>query len=166
MAGAAATADNGKPAGGRGKKRLALVLGLPLLLAGGGAGLWLGGLLPRLLGHHAAAVPAEAADAARPPVFVELPDIVANLNGGARRNSFVKLKVRLELSRPGDEAPFRAALPRVQDLFQSYLREMRPEELRGSIGTHRLREELLARASLAAAPARVVDVLFTEMLVQ
>jgi flagellar FliL protein len=43
---------------------------------------------------------------------------------------------------------------------------MRPEELRGSAGTWRLREELLARANIALAPARVVDVLFTEMLVQ
>ena len=36
----------------------------------------------------------------------------------------------------------------------------------GSAGIHRLREELLARANIAAAPARVVDILFTEMLVQ
>ena len=57
-------------------------------------------------------------------------------------------------------------MPRLQDLFQTYLREMRPEELRGSAGTWRLREELIARANLAAAPGHVVDVLFTEMLIQ
>jgi flagellar FliL protein len=54
----------------------------------------------------------------------------------------------------------------VVDLMQTYLREMRPEELRGSAGTYRLREELLVRASTAAAPAKVSDVLFTQMLVQ
>jgi flagellar FliL protein len=43
---------------------------------------------------------------------------------------------------------------------------MRPEELRGAEGTYRLREELIARADIAAAPARVANVLFTEMLVQ
>ena len=43
---------------------------------------------------------------------------------------------------------------------------MRPEELRGSAGTYRLREELIGRANVAVAPARVVDVLFTEMLIQ
>ena len=37
-------------------------------------------------------------------------------------------------------------MPRLQDLFQTYLREMRPEELRGSAGIYRLREELIARA--------------------
>ena len=52
------------------------------------------------------------------------------------------------------------------DLFQTYLREMRPDELRSSSGTYRLREELLARANLVSAPAQVVDVLFSELLVQ
>jgi flagellar FliL protein len=57
-------------------------------------------------------------------------------------------------------------MPRLLDMFQTYLREMRPEELRGSAGTWRLREELLARANIALAPVRVVDVLFIELLVQ
>ena len=59
-----------------------------------------------------------------------------------------------------------ASMPRLLDLFQTYLREMRPEELRGSAGTYRLREELIARANIALQPTRVVDVLFTELLVQ
>lgn len=98
--------------------------------------------------------------------FMDLPDIVANLNSGPRRASFVKLRAKLELAKPEDQATLQAAMPRVLDLFQGYLREMRPEELRGTAGTYRLREELLARTNLAAPPARVVAVLFTEMLVQ
>jgi flagellar FliL protein len=58
------------------------------------------------------------------------------------------------------------AMPRLQDLFQTYLREMHPEELRGAAGTYRLREELIDRASIAASPAKVKDVLFTELLIQ
>ena len=57
-------------------------------------------------------------------------------------------------------------MPRLLDLYTTYLREMRPEELRGSSGTQRLREELIARANLVLAPARVNDILFTELLVQ
>jgi flagellar FliL protein len=60
----------------------------------------------------------------------------------------------------------KAAMPRLQDLFLTYMREMRPQELRGSAGTYRLREELIARANLAAAPAHITDVLFTQMLIQ
>ena len=39
-------------------------------------------------------------------------------------------------------------------------------DLRGSAGLYRLREELLVRVNKAAAPAKVSDVLFKEMLVQ
>lgn len=159
-----------------GSRRL-LMLAIPVLLAGIGAALWFTGVLPPLLGlgHKADAQAATGhggaaatdADAAKTPTFLDLPDMVANLNTPAgRRASFVKLHARLELSRPEDAVPAQAAMPRLLDLFQTYLREMRPEELRGSAGTWRLREELIARANLAIAPARVNDVLFTEMLVQ
>ena len=150
-----------------GKKKL-IILALPLLLIGAGAGLWFTGILPGLLGmsHKADTEEHASKDAPHAPVFVELPEMVANLNAPGRRASFVKIKVRLELSKEADQAAFTAAQPRVVDVFQTYLREMRPEELRGSAGTYRLREELIARAGLAAAPAQVVDVLFSELLVQ
>ncbi len=111
----------------------------------------------------------EAAKAEPPkgsPLFMDLPDIIANLNTGPRRATFVKLKAKLELAKADDQAALTAAMPRLLDLFQGYLREMRPEELRGTAGTYRLREELLARTNLAAPPARVVAVLFTEIIVQ
>lgn len=164
---AAATAiaggEGAKSAKG-GKKKL-LLLALPLLLAGVGGGLWAAGVLPGPLGK-AAPAPEEAKAAAKLPVFADLPDMVANLNAGARRTAFVKLKARLELARAEDQAVVAASMPRLLDLFQTYLREMRPEELRGSAGTYRLREELIARANIAVHPTRVVDVLFTELLVQ
>jgi flagellar FliL protein len=129
---------------------------------------------PGVVDPHGASKPGASADArgamavlARGGAnFMELPEVVANLNVGARRATYVKLRPRLELARPEDEAAVRDAVPRLMDLFQTYLREMRPEELRGSAGTYRLREELIARANIALAPVRVVDVLLPEMLVQ
>ena len=160
------TADTGtdKPAKPGGKRKLMLAAGGVLLLGGGAGGAWFAGLLPGMPGEEAAPV-AEAKGPAA-PVFLDLPDIVANLNVGPRRASFIKLKAKLELARPEDLALVQAAMPRVLDLFQTYLREMRPEELRGTAGTYRLREELVARTSIAAHPARVLSVLFTELLVQ
>jgi flagellar FliL protein len=164
-----------------GKKKLVL-LAVPLLLIITGAGLWFGGILPPLLGiggghgeerapsHGPAGKPGElkpeAEAKAKVPVFVDLPDLVANLNVGQRRSSFIKLKAKLEIARAEDQPAIIAAMPRLQDMFTTYLREMRPEELRGSAGTYRLREELVARANIAVAPARVVDVLFSEMIIQ
>ena len=155
-----APAEAAKPS----RKRKLILLAIPLVLAVLLAGLWFSDLLPRWLGlsHPQSAASQKAAV----PIFVDLPEMVANLNGNPRRPSYVKLVARIEVARPEDAELVRQAMPRLQDLFQTYLREMRPEELRGSAGTYRLREELIARADAAAAPAKVTDVLFTQMLVQ
>lgn len=167
-AAAAITATAGDGAATGGKRKLLLIGAGVLLLAGGGGAAWFTGLLPHGGRRGEAAKEGPHAEAARPaaPVFLDLPDIVANLNAGPRRAAFIKLKAKLELARPEDQAIVQAAMPRVLDLFQTYLREMRPEELRGTAGTYRLREELVARTSIAAQPARVLNVLFTELLVQ
>jgi flagellar FliL protein len=152
-----------KPAGG---KRKLVIMAAPILLLGVGAGLWFTGTLPRLLGMDHAAQ--EATEASKPltPIYIDLPEMIANLNGNPQRPSYVKISARVEVLKADDAERVKAALPKLQDLFLTYIREMRPEELRGSAGTYRLREELLARANLAATPARVTDVLFTQMLIQ
>ncbi|MES2713407.1 MAG: flagellar basal body-associated FliL family protein [Pseudomonadota bacterium] len=155
-----------------GKKRLVLLIGLPVAVLSIGAGLWFSGILPGLLGMGVppAAVAAAGAPAAEnrasPPALIDMPDILANLNAPGRRPTYIKLRSKIEVARADDVAAVQAAMPRLVDLFQTYLREMRPDELRGSVGTHRLREELMARANIAAAPARISDVLFVEILVQ
>lgn len=157
-------AGSATPSRTSGKKKL-LLLAIPIILAAIGGGLWFTDLLSALPGMKHGVAGTKVAVAAA-PIYVELPQIVANLNAGPRRSSFVKLQARIEVSKPEDIAAFTAIQPRVMDLFQTYLREMRPEELRGSLGTYRLREQLIARANLAIAPARIVDILFTELLVQ
>ena len=167
-------APDGDAAGGakKGGKKKLILLAVPVLLVGIGAGLWFSGILPNMLGMGAAQQQAAAEGAEPPPppapqpAFVDLPEIVSNLNAPGRRASFVRLRAKLEISRQEDVAAVNAAMPRLVDLFATYLREVRPEELRGSAGSHRLREELIARATIAAAPARVTDVLFVEILVQ
>jgi len=166
-------AEAAKPKGGR-KKLLILAL-IPVLLSGIGAGVYFSGILG---GKEPEPEVADGQPAPRPPpgppVFHDLPDVVVNLNAGGRRTSFIKVKPRLELVRAEDAAVVTAAMPRLLDLFTTYLREVRPEELRGSAGTQRLREELLARANIAVAqqakpgqpPIRISDVLFAEILQQ
>jgi flagellar FliL protein len=164
----AADEDAAKPKGG--KKKLILIA-VPLLLGAIGGGLWFSGIAPKMLGMskpvaaEAAKEAVKKAEEEKAPVFIELPELVANLNGG-RRASYVKLKARLQLAHKEDAEKATLAMPKLVDLFQTYLREMRPEELRGSAGTYRLREELINRAQIALAPLIVLDVLFTELLVQ
>ncbi|HET7881975.1 MAG TPA: flagellar basal body-associated FliL family protein [Acetobacteraceae bacterium] len=161
---AGTTAAAEPKASGGGKRRLILI-GAPVAFVGVGAGLWFTGILPGLLGmrHDEKSAEREASSA---PIFVDLPELIANLNSNPQRPSYVKLTVRLEVRQQQDVERVKATMPRLQDLFLTYIREMRPQELRGSAGTYRLREELIARANLAAAPAKITDVLFTQMLVQ
>jgi flagellar FliL protein len=145
-------------------KRKLILIAVPVVLVLANAGLWFSGVLPHLLGMDKPKDHAEEPTA--PPSYVDVPEMIANLNSGTHRPSYVKVTVRIEVPRPDDVARIKAAMPRLQDLMQTYLREMRPEELRGSAGTYRLREELLLRANVAVAPAKVSDVLFTQMLIQ
>ncbi len=126
------------------------------------AGLWSSGILPSMLGMVRKSVGADA----HPPIMVDLPEMVANLNSDSRRPRYIKLKAEVQVAGRQDAAAVRAAMPQLQDLLQTYLREQRPEDLQGAIGTYRLRHELIARADVAVAPARIEDILFVEMLVQ
>lgn len=152
-----------KPAGS--KKKL-LLIAVPVLLLAAGGGAWFAGLLP--FGHKAPpGKEQEAAKAAAAqPVYVDIPEIVTNLNVPGKRQTYLKLHAKLELPGHADEAGVAAAMPRILDLFQTYLRDMRPEDLRGSEGSYRLREELIGRATVAVAPAHVSDVLFVELLIE
>ncbi len=162
-------ADHGAPAKAEGepKKGKLLLIAVPVVLLVAGAGGWFSGIIPSLMASKAK--PPKAAHeavAAAPPVYFDLPEIVSNLNVPGKRPSYMKMHAKLELSSKADEAAVTAAMPRIQDLFQTYLRDMTPEELRGSEGSYRLREELISRATTAATPARVLDVLFVELIIE
>jgi flagellar FliL protein len=153
-----------------------ILLAVPVVLLAAVAGLWFSGILPGMLGMGKKPVKvADAATAAAaapgpakavPATYLDVPEILTNLNVSGRRPTYLKLHAKLELGGAEDVAPVTASMPRILDMFQTYLRDMRPEELRGSEGTYRLREELLSRAEVAVAPAHVTDVLFEEMIVQ
>ncbi len=158
-----ADTQSGKPPNG--KRRLLLMAAPVLLLLAGAGGAWKLGLLPRG-GHGHTPASAAATPSPATPTFAEMPDIIANLNVPIRQQAFVKLKVELELAHHDDLAVVTARMPRLMDLFTTYLRDMRPDELRSSAGSYRLREALLARANIALAPTEVTDVLFVQMIVQ
>ncbi len=166
------------PKGGLNGKKLVLFIILPvLLLLGGLGGAYVAGLLDPLLGkgeEHAAAEDPHAAPAegehGEPgvpmTVFYDMPQMLVNLNTGTRKNNYLKIAISLELTSQEDLAKLETLLPRVVDNFQVYLRELRVEDLRGSAGVQRLREELLMRVNTAVHPVVVKDVLFKEILVQ
>lgn len=176
----AAPAGEGGEGGGAagGKKKLSgmkivlfVVLPLLVLILGGAAGAYFAGLLDPLLGaEKKEEVAAEKADDPKakrkgPGAMYDLPEMLINLNTGGRQASYIKLKVSLDLDDDLAKAKVNEVLPRVLDSFQVFVRELRVEDLEGSAGVYRLKEELLLRVNAAVQPVKVYDVLFREMLV-
>lgn len=161
---------------GGGKKKLILLVLAPLLvIVGGGAGLYFSGALDKMMGKDGAAEEQVAAAPAKPsapgvpglgPSFLAIPDMIVNLNSADSQPRYLRLKVQLELESQADMEAVQAVLPRVVDQFQTYLRELRVKDLKGSAGIYRLQMELLARVNAAAYPTVVKDVLFQEILIQ
>ena len=103
----------------------------------------------------------------KPPSFVEVPDMMVNLVGApGERVQYLRVKVVLEIKEAKEVEAIKPNLPRVTDLFQTYLRELRPSDINGSAGLFRLKEELTKRVNNAVAPQQVSAVLFKEIVVQ
>ena len=155
-------AAEGTEAAAAPKGKLKLIIAVVLLLAiVGGGGAWFFLFKGHGEDHHA-----EAA-APKPPSFVEVPDMLVNLVGApGERVQYLKVKIVLEVKEEKQVEAIKPTLPRVTDIFQTYLRELRPTDLSGSAGIFRLKEELTRRVNVAVAPNAVSAVLFKEIVVQ
>lgn len=147
------------------KKIMMIVLPI-LLMVGAGAGLYFTGTLDALFGESQTVEAPDRPKTVQPAVFHDLPELLVNLQGQGRKQAFLKIHVALELESDLDKPKVDMVLPRIVDVFQVYLRELRVEDLQGAAGMHLLREELLTRVNAAVKPVKVNDVLFKEMLVQ
>jgi flagellar FliL protein len=153
-------------------KKLILFVVLPLFILGGvGAGLYFSGMMDSVIGKkHAAEAGKETAgkDGKKegPGYYYDIPDIIVNLSDEGSKQRFLKLSISIEIPSKEDQPKLEAVMPRITDHFQTYLRELRVSDMRGSAGIYRLRQELLARVKAAADPVEVRDVLFREILVQ
>ena len=165
--------DGEEGSGKSGRKRLLIVIAAVLvLILGGVAAAYFTGLLQPLIdmlggGQDETQIESDAGPLiSSDAVFYDLQEMLVNINTGGRKPVYLKIRVSLELETSDDIGRVEGMMPRIVDNFQVYLRELRIEDLKGSAGMYRLREELLKRVNVAVAPAKVNDVLFKEMLVQ
>jgi flagellar FliL protein len=177
MAGSEEGAAAATPKAGKRKLVLLVAAAVLVLAAGGGAAAYFAS--PFSSAHSATASPEHAMPAAdqgahgngadgQPPtvVFVDMPDLIVNLQSDGPRMRFLKLRVSLEVAGEPTAATVRQLMPRVMDSFQVDLRALTVDEVRGAAGMQRLKEELIARVNLAIEPIEVSAVLLKEMLVQ
>lgn len=174
---AAESPDGEKPEGAEGqapakgfkrfltKKMLMIAVpALVVLLGGGGTGAYF--FLFNNKSEHAEEAAHE--EPLTPPkvAFSDMQDILVNIQSNDGTPAYLKLGVSLELEDEEQKTAIEPLMPRITDQFQAYLRELRLDDLKGSAGVLRLKEELLRRVNVAAAPYKVRDVLLKEMIVQ
>ncbi len=105
----------------------------------------------------------------KPSAFLDLPEMTVNLAAGGGqqdRQQFLRMKIALEVGEQRVVAEIQPMLPRVMDTFQVFMRELRPQDLEGSAGLYRLKEEMTRRVNVAVYPSRVDAILFKELMVQ
>jgi flagellar FliL protein len=144
----------------RSRKKIVFVALTAVLLVGGGGAY-------AFLGHFRQNVDADG-PVKKPVAFIDIREMTLNLAAGPNedRQRFLKFRVALEVKDPEIVAAIRPLLPRVEDTFQVFVRELRAADLEGSAGLYRLREELLRRVNIAVYPAKVDAVLFKDIVVQ
>lgn len=146
----------------KGKLKLMIAVAAVLAIALGGATWFF------FFRHHGDEAHQEAsAPPAKPPAYVEVPDLLVNLIGlPGERVQYLKAKIVLEVKEEKQAEAIKPSLPRVTDIMQTYMRELRPSDLNGSAGLFRLKEDLTRRVNAAVAPNQVNAVLFKEVVVQ
>jgi len=145
-------------------KFMVLFIVLPVLLLGGGG--YFAATYFGLLGGEPAADEEVVAAPPKKPIFYDLPEMLVNLTSQDSRSRYLKLKISLEMTDEEVKPLLEPLLPRLLDTFQVYLRELRTDDLEGSAGVYRLKEELARRINISIRPRKITRVLFREMLVQ
>lgn len=144
----------------KGKLKLIIAAVAVLAIIGGGATWFF------FLRHNGEETHAEAPPA-KPPSYVEVPDLLVNLVSlPGERVQYLKVKIVLEVKEEKQVEAIKPTLPRVTDIFQTYMRELRASDISGSAGLFRLKEELTRRVNAALSPSQVSAVLFKEVVIQ
>lgn len=125
-------------------------------------------------GHGGGEAPVGAMDvgslipgASGDPSYYEMPKMIVNLAGmDGGRPLLLELELVLESSHAATFDHVPSLMPRLLDQIQTFLRELRVEDLNGSAGTYRLRLELLKRFNVVLAPQKLDAVLIEGILIQ
>ena len=144
------------------KKKLPLlmIVGAVVVLLGGAGGAYFMGLF------GGTPMGDKMAKAQAPSIYFDIPEMVVNLASGRKRPQYLKLKIAVEADSQENIDALTPKMPRIQDMFQIYLREMRRSDLEGSAGVYRLKNELMRRINITIHPAQIKRVLFKEIIIQ
>lgn len=146
------------------KKKLIIIIAAAILvLGGGGAGLYFSGILG---GGEKKDANAEDPLLKNQTLYHDMDEFLVNLNNPGTQVSFLKAVITLELPNQLSLNEVQDKMPKIRDIFQVYLRELRNSDLQGSAGLQRLRTELLLRINSVMEKGKVNNILFKEIIIQ
>ncbi|MGL5011209.1 MAG: flagellar basal body-associated FliL family protein [Paracoccaceae bacterium] len=145
------------------RSKLPLLLGLILALVLGSGGFYAtyAGLI---LGDGHGAEAAHGDDIAALPdiAFVPVESVIVALGDGAQ-NRHLKFTAQIEVEQ-AHAADVTLLLPRIMDVFNSYLSAVDPVSLEESAAIVRVRAQLLRRVQIVVGEGRARDLLITEFV--
>lgn len=164
MAEESATEETPAKAGSMKKTMVLGLLGVLLLGGGGGAAWFFMGGANDEKGKHAKVSNGEE-HAEEPGPVMELDPFLLNL---ADRNEirFLKVSIKLELDRPEEKTDFQNKVPAIRDALLVLLSSKESQLLRTVNGKRRIREEIMTRVNGVMNKGKILNVFFTDFIIQ
>ncbi len=97
------------------------------------------------------------------PIFHDFPPLIISLS---ESGYFLKLVLAAELVAKDDRLEIENYAPKIVDGFQTYLRDLKLSDLKGSAGVEKIRSNLLEVARRTVGRGKVKSILVREMIVQ
>jgi flagellar FliL protein len=100
-------------------------------------------------------------------MFIPMDVITVNLRQGVENNAaWLKVKVTLEVSGKSNHDIVMQMMPKLIDIFQTYLKELRKNDLDGSFGIYKIKDEMTMRINSILYPAKIEAILFQDFMIQ
>lgn len=145
------------------RKRLKIIAAVVavLLLIAGGLGYYF------LVMEHGDGKQEAAEDkAAEAAIYVPAPEMIVNLRTPDGQSAFLKINFSIAAHDEAAGEMLQERMPEIRDALQPFLRELRPEDLAGSAGVFRIKEEMARRVKNRVGPDMVDDILIQDLIQQ
>jgi flagellar FliL protein len=99
-------------------------------------------------------------------IYVPAPEMIVNLRTPDGQSAFLKINFAIAAHDEAAGEMLQERMPEIRDALQPFLRELRPEDLAGSAGVFRIKEEMTRRVKDRVGPDKVDDILIQDLIQQ